>query len=53
MALMIQLSESVSENLREAAERQQLKPEDLAAQLIENVLDAYYFPPIRGSCRPD
>ncbi len=44
MALMIQLSESVAENLREAAERQQLKPEDLAAQLIENALDAYYFP---------
>ncbi len=44
MALMIQLSESVAENLREAAERQQLKPEDLAVQLIENALDAYYFP---------
>lgn len=44
MTLMIQLSETVAGNLREAAARQQLKPEDLAAQLIENALDAYYFP---------
>lgn len=51
MALMIQLPDSVEADLRDAARQQQVEPEELAIQILKDVLhyDSWESPPLDPS----